>query len=333
MKTVLFNKQGGVDVLEYTEVTDPEIKKDTEVKIRIHAAGVNPIDTKVRGGAYPLEDLPLIPGCDGAGEVIETGSAVKNVSIGEQVYFFHGGISGINGNYAEYAVIEEHFLVRKPASLTYNQAAAAPLVLITAWEALFDRASLKAGDKVFINAGAGGVGHVAIQLANYVGAQVCTTISSDEKAAFVKKLGADCIINYKNEDVEARVLEWTNGSGVDVALDNVGGKETEKLFPLTKVYGQIVSLLLPVTDLNWLSARVRNQTVSFEVMTTPQLLGMNDAQKHQSWILEQCASLLNDNNLTIEVRQELPLSDAAKAHQLIEQGDTIGKIILVTSDP
>ncbi len=129
------------------------------------------------------------------------------------------------------------------------------------------------------------------------------------------------------------MLEWTNGSGVDVALDNVGGKETEKLFPLTKVYGQIVSLLLPVTDLNWLSARVRNQTFSFEVMTTPQLLGMNDAQKHQSWILEQCASLLNDNNLTIEVRQELPLSDAAKAHQLIEQGDTIGKIILVTSDP
>ncbi|MEM6999091.1 MAG: alcohol dehydrogenase catalytic domain-containing protein [Pseudomonadota bacterium] len=194
MKAVQLSEHGDTDLLKIVDVDEPEIKKPTDVKVKLKAAGVNPLDTKLRAGAYPILTFPAILGSDGAGIIEACGSDVSRFKEGDEVYFFSGGISSVQGNYAEYKVLNERFVTHKPKSIDFNHAAAAPLVLLTAWEALFDRAKLEKDETIFINAGAGGVGHIAIQLAKAIGAKVCTTISDNEKAKFVKVLGADFII-------------------------------------------------------------------------------------------------------------------------------------------
>ena len=328
MKAIMIDRHIPAAELKLRETATPEIASGTEVRVRLKAAGVNPLDTKLRGGAYPLQQFPLILGCDGAGVIDAVGDEVSAFKPGDAVYFFHGGIEGINGNYAEYAVLDERFLAPKPQSIDFIHAAAAPLVLLTAWEALHERLCLQANQTIFINAGAGGVGHVAIQLAKHIGARVLTTVSSDEKAEFARALGADRVINYLEQDVEQAVLLWTAGQGVDAALDNIGGRQTETLFPLVKYGGDLVSLLLPHQEFDWRQARTRNQRFSLELMLTPQLQGRADLQRRQTLILRQCAALIDRRRLTIKVSRTLPLKDAATAHAEIEAGHTLGKIVL-----
>ena len=328
MKAIQLSKHGGPELLTIAEVDEPKINEPTEVKVKLKAAGVNPVDTKLRSGTYPINNFPAILGCDGAGIVEETGSKVTRFKQGDKVYFFHGGVGDIQGNYAEYKVLDERFVARKPESLDFTQAAAAPLVLLTAWESLFDRAYVDKDQTVFINAGAGGVGHVAIQLAKYVGAQVCTTVSNNEKADFVKGLGADHVINYKEQNVVQAVLDWTNGKGVDMALDNVGGESIQEIFSLIRHYGDMVTLLQPDNNVDWSIARFHNIRFSMEIMLSPLLFGLTEAQKHQTDILEQCAELFDQKKLNIHVSETMPLKDAAKAHEQIESGHTAGKIIL-----
>ena len=328
MKAIQLSKHGGPELLTIAEVDEPKINEPTEVKVKLKAAGVNPVDTKLRSGTYPINNFPAILGCDGAGIVEETGSKVTRFKQGDKVYFFHGGVGDIQGNYAEYKVLDERFVARKPESLDFTQAAAAPLVLLTAWESLFDRAYVDKDQTVFINAGAGGVGHVAIQLAKYVGAQVCTTVSNNEKADFVKGLGADHVINYKEQNVVQAVLDWTNGKGVDMAMDNVGGESIQEIFSLIRHYGDMVTLLQPDNNVDWSIARFHNIRFSMEIMLSPLLFGLTEAQKHQTDILEQCAELFDQKKLNIHVSETMPLKDAAKAHQQIESGHTAGKIIL-----
>ncbi|HKK15400.1 MAG TPA: zinc-dependent alcohol dehydrogenase family protein [Gammaproteobacteria bacterium] len=328
MKCILVENTGGPDVMQTASVDTPDIEKDTQVRVRLMAAGVNPVDTKLRAGIYPYSELPAIPGCDGAGIIDKVGKAVSHLSEGNEVYFFHGGLGGKTGNYAEYIVLDERFVARKPSSIDFNQAAAAPLVLLTAWEALFDRARLQEDNTVLIHAGAGGVGHIAIQLAKQAGARVCTTISSEEKAEFVRKLGADHVINYRQQDFVEKVLEWTDGKGVDIAMDNVGGELVETTFPAVKPYGDIVTLLQPAKDTDWSVARQRNLRLGFEVMLSPLVLELEDAQRHQTDILNQVADLIDQHQLKIHVSKTLPLDEAVAAHKLIETGSTTGKIVL-----
>jgi len=321
-------KAGTPDVLEYQEIETPEIKLDSELLIHIQAAGVNPLDTKLRQGLYPMDNLPAVLGCDGSGIVEAIGSEVSKFKVGDEVYFFHGGIGPIQGNYAEFRTIEERFLAHKPESLNFTEAAAAPLALITAWEALHDRVQIKAGQNVFINAGAGGVGHLAIQLAKIVGANVCTTASSEEKADFVRSLGADMVINYKEQDFVAAIMDWTDGKGVDIVMDNVGGEWIEKSFPAVAHYGQFVTLLQPDKETDWTVARQRNIGIHLEIMLSPMLFDLQDAQKHQTFILEECARYFDAGKLKIHISKSMPLAEAATAHTDIETGTTTGKIVL-----
>ena len=150
MKAITIHTTGQPDVLQVEDVAKPGISSPTDVLVKLHAAGVNPIDTKLRSGAYPIEPLPTILGCDGAGVIESCGEQVQQFKAGDAVYFFHGGLSGIQGNYAEYIVLDERFVAHKPDSLEFIQAAAAPLVCLTAWESLFDRASVANGDTVLI---------------------------------------------------------------------------------------------------------------------------------------------------------------------------------------
>lgn len=330
VKAVQMTAAGTPDVLQLGEVPDPTIQQETEVLVRLKAAGVNPIDTKLRqrGTFYP-DRLPAILGCDGAGIVESVGSAVRQFRPGDEVYFCNGGLGGHPGNYAEYAIVDSRFAARKPASLTFAQAAAAPLVLITAWEALYDRARLQAGQRVLIHAGAGGVGHVAVQLAKLQGASVCATVSTPEKAEMVRSLGADAAILYKTEDVVQAVLNWTDGQGADIAFDTVGGATLSQSFAAVQVYGDVVTILEPDPATNWKVARTRNQRVSFELMLTPMLQGLVEEQQAQAKILEQCSRLIDQGQLSIHVSETMPLSDAARAHRCLESGGMTGKLVLV----
>ncbi len=317
------------EVLEYTDVPEPEISKTTEIKVQLKAAGVNPIDTKLRSrGVFYPDALPAILGCDGAGTVIETGSSVTRFQTGDKVWFCHGGLGGAPGNYAEMTVLEQSEAELMPAKLGFEEAAALPLVLITAWESLFDRAGLAAGQTVLIHAGAGGVGHVAIQLAKSVGATVATTVSTPEKADIVRQLGADFVIPYKDKDVTETVMEWTQGRGVDVVLDTVGGDTFRRSLDAACVYGQVVTLLDPGGDVDWNTARNKNLGISFTLMLTPMLQDLPEARDHQGEILRRCAELVNEEKLKPLLSATLPLSQAARAHQLIEAGHVQGKIVL-----
>jgi NADPH2:quinone reductase len=329
MKAVLMTAPGNHEVLQLQEVPTPTIQKDTEILVRLQAAGVNPIDTKLRqrGTFYP-EKMPAILGCDGAGEVVAVGNSVQRFRVGDRVYFCQGGLGDITGNYAEYTVLDERFAARKPESLSFAEAAAAPLVLITAWEALYDRGRLEAGRKVLIHAGAGGVGHVAIQLAKLQGAEVCTTVSSGQKADFVRQLGADYPILYRQTDFVSAALAWTQGEGVDLAFDTVGGEIFGQTFPAVRLYGDIVTILDADPNTNWKIARNRNLRVSFELMLTPMLQGLVEEQQAQAKILEQCARLIDEGKLKIHLSHTFPLAEAAAAHQLLASGSIAGKIAL-----
>lgn len=337
MKAIAHFTPGSPEVLQLQDLPDPTIQKETDVLVKLRAAGVNPIDTKLRArGTFYPDRSPHVLGCDGAGVVEAVGAAVQRFQVGDAVFFCNGGLGGSIGTYAELAVVDERFLAHKPAALSFAEAAAAPLVLITAWESLYDRGQLRAGEvlskKVLIQAGAGGVGHVAIQLAKLQGAEVCTTVSTAEKAEFVKQLGADLVIFYKNTDVVDGVLTWTGGEGVDLAFDTVGGATFYKTIPAVKFYGDLVTILEPDPALgNLKTARMRNLRISLELMLTPMLEGLVSAQEHQADILQQCASLCDRNLLKIHVSQTFPLEQAQAAHELLEAGSVTGKIVLLIS--
>lgn len=318
------------EVLRVVDIPEPAIGSATAIKVQLKAAGVNPVDTKLRArGVFYPNAYPAILGCDGAGIVTDCGPAVTRFRRGDAVWFCHGGLGGQAGNYAEYTVLDEQEAEHMPAGLDFESAAALPLVLITAWEALFDRAGLGSGQTVLIHAGAGGVGHVAIQLANQAGARIVTTVSTTEKAAFVRLLGADHVIHYRDCDFAGAVLDWTGGRGVDVVLDTLGGETFRRSLATTRVYGHVVTLLDPGSDVDWKEARNRNLSISFTLMLTPMLQDLPEARHHQGDILRRCAALIEAGTLQPLIGKTFPLDEAAAAHELIETGHVQGKIVLV----
>lgn len=330
MKAILMAAPGGPEVLQASELPLPELPSPAHLRVRLHAAGVNPIDTKLRkNGTYFPDKLPTVLGCDGAGVVESVGRAVSRFKPGDGVYFFNGGIGGEQGNYAEYTVIHEDCAAAKPKNLSMIEAAALPLVLITAWEALYDRIQLKEDQTVLIHAAAGGVGHVAVQLARNSGGRVAATVSSEEKAAWVRKLGAEKIIRYTQEDFVRVALDWTEGQGVDAVFDTVGGDTFCRSFAAARVYGKIVTLLqTECTAAQMKLARLRNQSIHYELMLTPSYLGLHEARIEQTRILEAGAQLVEAGKLKVKVSKTLPLEQAAEAHRLIEEGHTAGKVVL-----
>ena len=328
MNAALMTACGEPEVMQYGQITRPKIEKDSQVLVRLKAAGVNPVDTKIRQGYLPVQEFPAILGCDGAGIIEAIGAEVKHLQISDEVYFFHAGLGTLPGNYAEYTVLDERYVVKKPESIDFVEAAAAPLVLITAWESLHDRACIKAGQTVLIHAGAGGVGHVAIQIAKLAGARVLATVSSKEKADFVGSLGADEAILYKDNDFVSEVMRLTKDVGADIVMDNVGGALFQNSFSAVRHYGDLVSLLLPGNDVDWTTARMRNLRISLDLMLTPFLLGLEDRLLRQKEIMEHCSELLESKKLKLHVSKTFKLEQVAEAHKQIETGSTTGKIVL-----
>ena len=329
MKAVQMREAGDISVLQYVDMDEPVIRSPTDVKVKLHAASVNPVDTKIRAtaGYYP-DKLPAVLGCDGAGVVVETGDKVKHFKPGDEVWFFHGGLGNEQGNYAEFNVLDESLLSKKPTTLDFKQAAIGPLILITAWEALYDQVHLDERKTILIHAGAGGVGHVAIQLAKRKGARVLTTIRGEDKQKLVKHFGADEVIDYRSDDFVKKANEMTGGDGVDVIFDTISGETFKKSLNCLAYRDEIVTLLDPNTDTAWKEARLRNIKMIFELMLTPMVSGLSAARRHQVEILDQCGQWIDNGELQLVLSQSFPLADAAKAHTAIESGHTMGKIAL-----
>ncbi|MEQ1485475.1 zinc-dependent alcohol dehydrogenase family protein [Methyloglobulus sp.] len=331
MKAIVMTATGNPDVLDYQDIPEPQITTPTQIKVKIVAAGVNPVDTKIRrNGVFYDQPLPTVLGCDGAGTIVETGKAASRFKLGDKVWFCHGGLGREQGNYAEYNVLDERWVSLMPNSLSFAEAAALPLVLITAWGGLYDRGSLQKSQTVLIHAGAGGVGHIAIQLAKLKGARVITTVSSEEKADFVRALGADEVVLYTQNDVVSSVLNLTEGQGADLVFDTIGSAVFKESINVTKHFGRIITLL-GLSDSDLSEARMRNLLIGFELMLTPMLRDLDEARDKHVQILRQCALWIDESLLKPHVSHQFPLQQAAEAHSLIEAGHTSGKIVLSVS--
>ena len=319
---------GTAETLAIMDIPEPEIQHPGQIKVRLRAAGVNPIDTKLRrNGLLGANPLPAVLGCDGAGEVVEVGAEVSTFKKGDRVWFCNGGLGGEQGNYAEYTVLDHRWVAPMPASLDFVTASAGPLALITAWGMLFDRGLLAAGQTALIHAGAGGVGHVALQLAKLRGARVLTTVGSEEKAEWARLWGADEVINYPTSDFVAEVNELTGGQGAQLVAEMISPVVFSRSIACTAHFGTLVTLLDP-GPIDLAEARMRNLRIAFELMLTPMLRHLPAARIHQAEILNHCANFIDEGKLSIHVSRILKLDEAARAHNLIEVGNTLGKIVL-----
>jgi NADPH:quinone reductase len=330
MRAVLMTAVGGPEVLQVTEVPDPEPADGHDVLVRLRAAGINPVDYKLRQHGTFGNVLPAILGWDGAGVVERTGPAVTRVRPGDEVYFCDGGFGPVPGTYAEAKVVDERYLARKPERLSFAEAAAAPLVTITAWEALRGRARVSAGQTVLVQAGAGGVGHMSVQIARLAGARVAATVSPGAKADLAASLGAELCIDYTREDVADKLRAWTGTDGADVVHDTVGGKTFTACFSLTRPYGDLVSNVeSPWEDEAVEASHSRNLRVSFTWMPAPSIYGWSGERERQRGILEQAAVHFDAGELRVQVGATFPLAQAADAHRALEVGQVTGKAVLL----
>jgi NADPH:quinone reductase len=331
MKAVLLTGAGGIDKLEMSDVPDPVLESPDDILVRLHAAGINPVDYKLRrgGGFYP-DRLPLILGCDGAGVVEEVGGDVFRFKAGDEVYFCNGGMGGDEqGNYAQLTAIHQDYVAFKPKNLSMVEAAAVPLVLLTAWESLYDRGRLESGQSVLIHGGAGGVGYIAVQLAKKTGATVFTTISDEAKADFARSLGADHCINYKEEDFDDEVMRLTGNDGVDFVFDTVGKETFPASFAAAKIYGRVVTLSEDLCGQEAINlAKLRNLSISYELMLTPQHYKLHEARVRQTKMLTNAAKMIESGDLKVVVNNIFSFKEIGRAHQAIESGHSTGKNVI-----
>jgi NADPH2:quinone reductase len=329
MKAAFIEKTGGPEVIQFGDLPKP-IPGLGEVLVRIRAASINPIDTYIRSGAVSMNlPKPYIPGCDLAGVVEAVGGAGRFLPT-NRVWGSNQGLMGRQGTLAEFACVSEDWLYPTPASVSDEQAAAGALTGITAHLGLFSRAHLRTGETVFVNGGTGGVGSMVVQMARAVGGHVIATVGSAEKVAKSRELGADVVLNYKTDDVDKGILDFTKGQGVDVWFETQREPDLERIVKLVRQRGRIVLIAgrqarptfpvgpFYVKDLSLLGFAMFNATA--------------EEQRHGA---EDINRWLEEKKLKVEIGKTFPLSEAAAAHRLLEEntlhnaGTLSGKIIVV----
>lgn len=327
MRAQVINQFGDTSVFKAMDVEKPKIKSGY-VLIRVLATSVNPIDYKLRAGHFPqiTADFPAVLHGDVAGVIEEIAPDVKNFKVGDEVYGCAGGCKNEGGALSEFMLVDARLIAKKPLSLNALESAALPLVCITAWEALFEKVKINPGQKVLIHAGTGGVGHIAIQLAKWAGADVYTTVSSSEKAKIAKSLGATEAINYRNESVEDYVNRLTDGKGFDIVFDTVGGENIDKSFLAVAQYGHVITIQARSThDLSPLYFRSANLHIVF--MLLPLLY--NIQRERHGEILKKIANLVDKGFLKPLIdSHHFSLEQVGEAHKLLESGTAIGKVVI-----
>jgi NADPH2:quinone reductase len=326
MQALVLDRYNGP--LELTELAMP-VPAQGEVRVRIAASGLNPLDTKIRAGTadHAKHPLPLVLGIDMAGEVDAIGPGVAAFKVGDAVYGMTGGVGGIQGSLAQYASVDASLLARKPANLSWREAAALPLAFITSWSGIVDRAHLQAGQSVLVQGGAGGVGHVSVQIARALGANVFATASAANQEV-VARFGATPI-DYSAQTVEQYVESCTSGKGFDLVVDTVGGSTLDACFHAVKHFGHVVSALGWGTHaLAPLSFREASYSGVFTLH--PLLSGQHRA--HHGEMLEQATRLAEAGKLTPRLdSRRFDLGSAESAYALIVDGAAEGKVVVDVS--
>ncbi|HJY30780.1 MAG TPA: zinc-binding dehydrogenase [Pyrinomonadaceae bacterium] len=340
MKAIIFKQHGGPEVLEYTDVPDPSIRAD-EVLVEVKACALNHLDIFVRNGMPGIEiPLPHILGNDIAGVVKEVGELVTWAEPGDEVMVQPGVSCGHcaaclsgqdnlcreydilgyrrNGGYAELVAVPGANLIPKPAQLSWAEAAALPLVTVTAWHMLVTRAAVQPGEDVLVHAAGSGVGSIAIQIAKLRGARVITTASSDEKLAKARELGADATINYSSEDWPKEVKRLTDRRGVDVVVEHTGAATWPGSIASLKNNGRLVTC----GATSGYDARTDLRQVFYRHLT---LLGSFMGSKAE---LLEAMKFVTQGKVRAVVDRVLPLSEARQAHELMENRGQFGKIVL-----
>jgi NADPH2:quinone reductase len=296
-----------------------------QVLVRIHASGVNPLDIKIHDGAAPhaKQPVPAILGLDMAGIVEAVGAGVETFRAGDEVYGMVGGVGGLQGTLAEYISVNADLLARKPANISMREAAALPLIVITAWEGLVDRAHVAAGETMLVQGGGGGVGHVAIQIARAFGAEVYA-VDGVSKRGFIEKLQATFI--DRTEEAESYVLRHSGGLGFDVIYDTVGGPALDASFKAVRRFGRVVSALGWGThSLAPLSFRAATYSGVFTLL--PLLTG--EGQAHHGEILRRIAGLAEAGQLTPRLDpRRFTLETTGEAYQALTSRSAQGKLVI-----
>ncbi|MGO7908277.1 zinc-dependent alcohol dehydrogenase family protein [Rhizobium leguminosarum] len=304
MKAMTLNSFGGPESFELSEVPKP-VPHAGQVLVRVHATSINPLDYQVRRGDYrDLVPLPAITGHDVSGVVEAVGPGVTMFSPGDEVWYTPQIFDG-PGSYAEYHVANENIVGRKPSSLSHLEAASLSLVGGTAWEALVARAALRVGESILIHGGAGGVGHVAIQVAKAIGAKVFTTVREDN-FEFARSVGADVVIDYKKEDYISAVMRETGGRGVDVVFDTLGGDTLSRSPDVLAQLGRVVTIVDIAQPQNLIEAWGKN--ASFHFVFTRQNRGK----------LDELSTLVEHGQLRPHVGAVYSLADIPIAHARLE---------------
>lgn len=330
MKAFILDRYGSKVALRVGEVADPEVRED-DVLVQIHAAGVNLVDSKVRSGEFKLilpYRPPFVLGHDVAGVVIRVGARVKRFKPGDEVYARPSDHR--IGTFAEFIAVRENDLAMKPKNLTMEEAASIPLVGLTAWQALLERGQLAAGQKVFIQAGSGGVGSFAIQLAKHLGATVATSTSTSN-IDMVRGLGADVIVDYKTEDFEARL------SGYDLVLHSQDGKALEKSLRVLRPGGRLVSISGPPDPdfakeigAPWF-AKLFMRLLSFGARRRAKRLNAAFSflfMKASGDQLGQIATLIESGAVRPVVDKVFPFQSTNEALAYVETGRAKGKVVI-----
>ncbi len=329
MRAVLTTGAGGPEVLELTDVPLAWPGRGDDVLVRLKAASLNPADAFFRTfGPYLETDNPFVLGHDGAGVIEEVGPDVGGFAPGDEVCFCNGGLGETPGTYGEFAVVPEFQLAAKSPSVSFEQAAALPLVLITCWESLYDRVDIQSGEFALIHGGAGGTGHLGVQLAALRGGRVAATVSSDEKADFVRSLGAEKAIDYGSEDFVEVARAWTGDKGLDVALDNVGLETMQKTYRAMAPYGRIATLMGVAPDDADETAYVNNLTIHNVMMLTPMVLNLRDKLAAQAAIVAHGMKLLGEQKIKVHIAETFDLKDIRAAHERLDGGGNMGKIVI-----
>ncbi|SFG84371.1 zinc-dependent alcohol dehydrogenase family protein [Neptunomonas qingdaonensis] len=326
MKAMIIREFGGPEVFELSDIPTPEVKPG-QVLVRIAATSVNTVDTMIRlmGKELPISpNPPAVLGMDFAGTVEAVGEGVSGFSVGDEVYGCAGGLGELQGAMAEYMAADARLIALKPKNLSMREAAALPLVGITAYEGLI-RAGISKGHRVLVHGGSGGVGHVALQLARHFGADVYATGGGDKQLALIEELGAKGI-NYKTESVADYVTEYTAGAGFDVVFDSVGGANIANSFEAAALNGQVATTVAMV-ELDLSVAHFKGLSLHVVFMLIPMI--HDHGRKAHGHILSEIAKIAEAGNLRpVLDEQRFTLTEAGLAHARLSSGQAMGKVVI-----
>jgi len=326
MKAMVVREFGGAENFELAEIPTPEVKSG-HVLVRIAATSVNTVDTMIRqmGKELPISPaLPAVLGMDFAGVVEAVGEDVTDFAIGDEVYGCAGGLGDLQGTLAEYMVADARLVARKPSNLTMREAAALPLVGITAYEGL-KRAGIANGQQVLVHGGSGGVGHVALQLARHFGADVYSTGGGEAQLELIESLGAKPI-NYKNETVADYVAKHTNGAGFDVVFDSVGGANMVNSFEAAALNGQVASTVSMV-ELDLSMAHFKGLSLHMVFMLIPMI--HDHGREEHGRILNALTKIAEAGELKPLLDEtRYSMTEIGKAHERLESGQAMGKVVV-----